>query len=331
MDIACCTDQIYLKYCITMLLSFFDHHRGEEVCVHLLVNGLHREEIQKVRDVVDKSSAKLEVYKVDGDFLRSLTQGQYSYITPTTYARLFLADILPVEVDRVIYLDCDLIVVDSLLPLWRCSLEDGYELAAVEDSCSANPSYYERLHLSECHRYFNAGVLLINLSTWRERKFVNQALEVLHKGALQLDYADQDVLNVLCEGRVKYLPFRFNLQEAMLRRYVPEIGDNARCEIVNDLSAPVVIHFTYILKPWRYTSFHPYRKHFYYYFDQTEWRGERPVPTWKERVERFMWWGASMFNMVNTYHSLPAQMEINRWMRERQSLHIQGNRHDKCK
>ena len=65
MDIACCTDQIYLKYCITMLLSFFDHHRGEEVCVHLLVNGLHREEIQKVRDVVDKSSAKLEVYKVD--------------------------------------------------------------------------------------------------------------------------------------------------------------------------------------------------------------------------------------------------------------------------
>lgn len=321
MDIACCTDHKYLKYCITMLLSFFDHHREEDVCVHLLANSLRPEEEQKVRDVVEKFCARIEVYPVDGDFLSSLTQGQYSYITPTTYARLFLSEVLPTDVEKVIYLDCDLIVLDSLVPLWTCSLEKEYELAVVEDSCSANPCYYERLHISNCHRYFNAGVLLIDLSAWRERKFVELALDLLNTSKLQLDYADQDVLNVLCEGRVKYLPFRFNLQEAMLRRYVPEIGDDARRKIVESLSSPAVIHFTYLLKPWSYTSFHPYREHFYYYFDQTEWCGERPVPTWKERMQRFMWWGASMVKMVNIYHPLPAQMKMDRWMCTRQPLH----------
>ena len=79
MDIACCTDRIYLKYCLTMLLSFFDHHREEDVYVHLLANGLLKEDIKKVRDLVEENNAGFEVYEVDGEFLSSLTSGQYSY------------------------------------------------------------------------------------------------------------------------------------------------------------------------------------------------------------------------------------------------------------
>lgn len=289
-----------------MLLSFFDCHKGEEVCVHLLANGLRPEEIEKVRNVVKRFNAKFEVYEVDGDFLGSLAQGRYSYITPTTYARLFLPDILPAEVDKVLYLDCDLIVLDSLESLWKYDFDDGTELAAVEDSCSANVEYYDRLHLpKEEHRYFNAGVLLINLKAWREGHFVERAKALLDKGDIQLHYADQDVLNILSAGKVKYLPFRFNLQEAMLRKYVPEIRSEAVAEIVESLSSPAIIHFTYKLKPWCYRSFHPYRAWFYHYFDQTEWSGERPKPTMKERVYRLAWWGASLFNLVNTYHPLP--------------------------
>lgn len=308
MNVVCCTDFYYLKYCITMLLSFFDHHRKEDVCIHLLANGLRPEEIEKVRDVVRRFDARFEAYEVDGDFLASLAQGKYSYITPTTYARLFLSEILPVGVDKVIYLDCDLIVLDSLVSLWDCDLDDGYELAAVEDCCSANEEYYARLHLSrDEHRYFNAGVLLINLKTWRESRFAERARDLLDKSGLQLYYADQDVLNVLSVGKTKYLPFRFNLQEAMLRKYVPEVRDESRVGIVKSLSSPAIIHFTYKLKPWCYTSFHPYKEHFYYYFDQTEWSGERPKPTMRERIWRMAWWWASLFNLVNTYHPLPSK------------------------
>lgn len=331
MDIACCTDRIYLKYCLTMLLSFFDHHREEDVYVHLLANGLLKEDIKKVRDLVEENNAGFEVYEVDGEFLSSLTSGQYSYITPTTYARLFLSDILPAEVQKVIYLDCDLLVMDSLMPLWNFSLDEGFELAAVEDSCSANPDYYKRLCLPKKHRYFNAGVLLIDLSAWRKRGFVELAMHLLDAGNLRLDYADQDVLNVLCASRTRYLPFRYNLQEAMLRQYVPEIGEDARCAIVESLSSPAVIHFTYILKPWCFTSFHPYRKHFYYYFDKTEWGGERPVPSWNERIRRLAWWGASLFNLVNKYHPLPTHLEIDVWKRGLHLLHNQGNIQDRCK
>ena len=331
MDIACSTDRIYLKYSITMLLSFFDQHREEEVCVHLLANGLQAVEIQKVRDVVEGFNARLEVYNVDGEFLNTLTQGQYSYITSTTYARLFLPDILPSSVRRVIYLDCDLIVMDSLRSLWEYPLGEGYELAVVEDCCSANPNYYHRLNLPDSHCYFNAGVLLIDLTAWRERGFVKLAMELLHAGDLQLDYADQDVLNVLCAGRTRYLPHRYNLQEAMLRRYVPEIRSESRREIVENLSSPAIIHFTCLLKPWCYTSFHPYRKHFYYYFDQTDWKGERPVPSLKERIVRVLWWCASKIGWVNAYHPLPSHMKVERWKSARQPLHICGMRQDRCR
>ena len=309
MDIACSTDRTYLKYCITMLLSFFDHNEGEEVCVHLLSNGLHTDDIEMVSKVVERHKATLKAYKVDENLLNTFTQGQ-SYITPTTYARLFLPEILPNNVDKVIYLDCDLIVLDSLKPLWDFSLQDGSELAVVEDSCSANPTHYERLHLPKGHHYFNAGVLLIDLSLWRKKGFTTLAVELLRTSNLSLDYADQDVLNILCTGKIQYLPFRYNLQEPMLRKYIPEIRDEARKEVIESLSSPAIIHFTYRLKPWLYTSFHPYRKHFYYYFDQTKWRGERPIPSLKERLRRLMWWGASKVHLVNTYHPLPKHLKM---------------------
>lgn len=306
MEIACSTDRNYLKYCITMLLSLFDHNEGKGIRVHLLANALTDEELTKVRSVVEKHGADFASYDVGNLLLDTLPKGQYGYITPATYARLFLSILLPQEVKRVIYLDCDLLVMDSLQPLWEYPLDEGYEIGAVEDSCSANEGYYNRLHLSkEEHRYFNAGVLLIDLEAWRQADFVGRAKDLLGRRDLQLDYADQDVLNVLSVGKTKYLPFRFNLQEAMLRKYVPEIGVEAREAIVESLSCPAIIHFTYLLKPWCYTSFHPYKRHFYYYFDQTEWRGERPKPTLKERILRMMWWGASLFNWVNTYHPLP--------------------------
>lgn len=311
MDVACSTDSNYLKYAITMLLSLFDHHQGEEVRIHLLADGLTDDEVDKVRCVVEGHGAKLMVYAVDGDYLGTLVQGCYGYITPTTYARLFLPDLLPQEVKRVIYLDCDLLVLDSLLPLWEYPLKETHEVGAVEDSCCANPTYYSRLHLSpEEHRYFNAGVLLINLEAWRKGEFVKRAVELLHNNSLPLDYADQDVLNVLCVGRTTYLPFRYNLQEAMLRRYVPEISDESRRLIVESLPCPAIIHFTYLLKPWNYVSFHPYRRHFYHYFDQTDWKGERPSPTFKQRLWRLMWRIGAAIGKVNTYWPLPEHLRM---------------------
>lgn len=294
-----------------MLLSLFDHHQGEEIRIHLLADGLSDQQTEKVRNVVEENGGHLSVYTVDGNYLGTLTQGCYPYITPTTYARLFLPNLLPQEVKRVIYLDCDLLVTDSLLPLWNYPLETGDEVAAVEDSCSANAGYYNRLNLSaDKHRYFNAGVLLIDLEAWRKRDFVNQALNLLSQEELQLDYADQDVLNVLCEGRTTYLPFRYNLQEAMLRRHVPEMNEEARRKIVENLSCPAIIHFTYILKPWKYESFHPYRPLFYHYFDQTEWRGERPTPTLRQWIWRLMWRIGAALGKVNTYHPLPKQTQM---------------------
>ena len=308
LHIACCTDSHYLKYCLTMLLSLSEQHIGEDVHVHILGNGLSDSEIGLLHESSGFPHSAITHYSLDGATLKKLPQGIYNYISPTTYARLFLSEILPKELHRVIYLDCDLIVVDSLRPLWEYDLQEA-EIGAVEDCGSGDLALYQRLKMTGKHPYFNAGVLLIDLNKWRNTYFIDRALEYIKNNASHLIYADQDVLNVLCEGKTCYLPFRFNLYEPLLRKKIPFIRREALPTIPEARNLPAVIHFTYVHKPWYYRCCHPYNALFYHYFDRTPWKGERPTPTWRDRLYRWAWLTAARFHLVNIYMPLPEKMK----------------------
>lgn len=100
--------------------------------------------------------------------------------------------------EKLIYLDCDIIVRHSIAKLYDIDIED-YLLGAVyhNDKLSVNNGAFKRLHIPVEQGYFNAGVLLINLKKWREEHIYEKSIEFLRNNSESIVNHDQDVLNVV--------------------------------------------------------------------------------------------------------------------------------------
>ncbi len=175
-------------------------------------------------------------------------------ISAGAYLRLALHQILP-EVDKILYLDVDILVRDSLLPLWRTELDDNL-LAAVKGPVGLSEKWiwnsdrpYWHLLSGMQGRYINSGVLLMNLDGIRRRGLERQWEEL---GRQKLYYQDQDILNITCKDAIVYLPLACNrlayMQEADYHRFVEE-GLSTREEYEEAMEAPVILHYAGE-KPW---------------------------------------------------------------------------------
>jgi lipopolysaccharide biosynthesis glycosyltransferase len=162
-----------------------------------------------------------------------------------TFARFLIPKIF-LDAAKVLYLDPDILVLDDLEVLWETDLE-GAVLGAVEDHIDALLKIGEP-RLNEVPRvqsYFNAGVLLINVARWREDRISERALEYLNKHP-RSPYADQDALNVACDGVWKKLDGRWNFHDHHFEKKLSEMTER-----------PGIVHFVTNLKPWKPSSNSP--------------------------------------------------------------------------
>jgi lipopolysaccharide biosynthesis glycosyltransferase len=190
-----------------------------------------------------------------------------SHIKISTYFRLFLPLLLPSTVEKLIYLDCDIVVRHSLKPLFDEDITDYY-LGAVYHTNDApiNNGSFVRLNIPQSQGYFNAGVLLINLEKWRQDGIYEKCMAFLHTDADKIVNHDQDVLNVVCGGNTKLLPCTWNCTNGFLYKSFMSKDDRiARIykeHIDETISDPAVVHFAYRPKPWEIICVHPYRNDF---------------------------------------------------------------------
>jgi lipopolysaccharide biosynthesis glycosyltransferase len=160
-----------------------------------------------------------------------------------TYARLFLADLLP-EVDRLIYLDSDLLINCSLQPLWEMDLGPNL-IAAVSTGTiewSLEKYFLTSQGLEMDDPYFNAGVLLLDLARYREGNWQSRSLAFLEKYKQDCQAADETVLNALFSRTHLRLPSHYNVPA------LPSVPLSA-----NNLPA-AVIHFVGSPKPWDFAG-----------------------------------------------------------------------------
>jgi lipopolysaccharide biosynthesis glycosyltransferase len=204
--------------------------------------------------------------------------------------RVFLPELLP-ELDRVLYLDADTLVVDDPRPLWCTDLSD-HLLAAVDNVLE--PQFAGRakeIGLEAGQRYFNSGVLLLNLAVMREEGSTRRIVEFARTRPLL--WPDQDALNVVLGERRVALHPRWNCMNSMIVLpyardvFPPEVLDEARRD-------PGIVHFEgpELGKPWHHLSKHPYRAAYMRHRAATPWpdvaiegrtfvnRALRPLPTY---------------------------------------------------
>ena len=281
MDIVCNFDNTYVRYASVMLVSLFENNLNEEINVHVLYKNLIEENQHKLSTLVQKYQGKhIHFYRINPDRIMTFPIDGNPYITMDAYLRLFMAEVIPQEVDKVLYLDCDLIVDGSLRDLWNTDVSD-VALASVEDFNCRSESNYVRLCYSQTDNYFNSGVLLVNLSYLREIDFTQKAVDYISKYPERVKFSDQDVLNALLHDRKKLLPYRYNVQDMFLRRKQKNRTQAEKDLLRRECAHPVIIHFSGCRKPWRCDGHNPYNKLWYKYQDMTPWASQRPrMPFW---------------------------------------------------
>lgn len=172
----------------------------------------------------------------------------FGHVTAATYYRLVIPELFP-QYNRVIYSDIDIIFQQDLSELFADSLQNDELVAAVLDLAIDNKHFFQSSLPGQIGKsekdYFNAGFLVMNLKRMREEKIVDAFREHSGKGYAQ---NDQDVLNVVCNGRVQLLPSKYNFQLNHFSNYMwgrqnPELQ-------FGELFKTATLHYTWKNKPW---------------------------------------------------------------------------------
>ncbi len=258
------------------LLSLAEaHHRRGTPCeVSVLCTGLANDVRARIeRDV----AGRIGIDWVDVD-LRLLAGANYpTWLSAASLFRFLLPELLPASRTRTIYLDADTLVLDSFAELWRTDL-DGHLLAAVRDAgapFAAGPlgTDWRSLGLAPDAEYFNAGLLVMPLDTWRREGTDKTALALLREKKLQ--WGDQDALNVVAQGRWREVPRRWNLQtiDAEERGLAWAMY---RSEVEDAVAKPAMVHYTGPVKPWAGRTDHPFAAQWFATLERSSWAGFGP-------------------------------------------------------
>ena len=168
------------------------------------------------------------------------------HVSPATFYRLFVAEILPSEIEQVVYLDADMLALRSIADLFTQPVN---ELVAAADHLS--PGDQLRLWGERGGSYFQAGVLVIPLRLWREQGIMKRFLQVMADERHRIQWWDQDVLNIALRDRWKRLPIWCNVCEAV-HRALPLSQIEAQASL---------IHYSGSSKPWNAYNPSPFTKY----------------------------------------------------------------------
>ena len=275
MDVLCSTDNQFIMPTGVMLTSLFENNSDEEINVHILHDGLTNDSIAKIKTIVCHYGKTISFYCVDKSVFHDFPIGndyQAKHITSlATYYRLFITDFLPNSINKLIYLDGDMIIRGSLKSLWEMDISN-YFLAGVPDVFCDSVSHYNRLLYPRELGYFNAGMLVINVKVWRELRLRDQFISFINNHQAKLAAHDQDVLNYVCRSNKLFVGCEYNMQTEYFYKdeYSPFLW-NRFDEIHNAQINPIVIHYTGADKPWKKKCVHPYKDEFIKYYQMTEW------------------------------------------------------------
>jgi lipopolysaccharide biosynthesis glycosyltransferase len=200
-----------------------------------------------------------------------------SHPSEATYARFLAPDLLPATWDRVVYLDADTISTCSLEPLWTTDLR-GAAVAAVQDPVVPYVSSrfglpgWRQAGLEAGTRYFNSGVMLVNLEAWRREQIAERSLAYLQENRDRIVAFEQEALNFCVRGRFVQLDPVWNVMHNYWSNPVHRVGKYSRI-----LERARIHHFAGAEKPWSPGNREAFgARLFFDYLDRTRWQGWRP-------------------------------------------------------
>lgn len=248
MNLLLTLDENYLLPCKVMLDSFFASNPNEaDVTVYLLHSAIPSDKLEELAEFCALFGAELKPIAVDAVlFENAPTSKRYP---KEMYYRLLSPLILPQEIERVLYLDPDMLIINPLRPLWKLNLYGKTFAAAAHTGLTEVANEINKVRLDTEHEYFNSGVMLIDLDAARKLVTAEDVFACVKENERDLILPDQDVFNMLY-GR-QTMPVDDVIWNYDVRNYSKcLIRSTGRHDLNWVMQSTAVLHFCGKSKPW---------------------------------------------------------------------------------
>ncbi|QQO09804.1 glycosyltransferase family 8 protein [Breznakiella homolactica] len=300
-DIVLCTDNNYIIPTGVLITSLLYTNPNINITFHVVSEELSNKSKEDLNKCLIKKYSQVFYYIVNKKTLEHCPIRVHDHITIATYFRIVFPTILPQSINKILYLDGDIICIDKILDLWNIDISDS-AAGVVPDIYNDDIRINNRLKIPINSGYFNAGVMLINLEYWRTHNIERKTLDFIAEYPDRCIAHDQDALNVILNGKTKYIHPRYNVQFKYFgdknlmfihEKYHPDIDE----AVLN----PCLLHFTGYEKPWHCECLYPLKNIWFYFLRKTKWHNLKITHKYRGKqliVYKFRKLLA-LFNLVN--------------------------------
>ena len=260
-------DDGYAKFVSVSIKSLIDNaSKDYSYDINVIYENLSKENASKLKSL-ETDDVKIILTQMNqnlsmitdklGNRLREYT------FTLTIFFRIFIPCMFP-KYDRCIYIDADTVISGDISKLYNEDIGENFLGCIIDKSTIDNEvlaTYFEEVVGIPRDKYINSGVLLMNAKKLREKKIDEKFLRLYTKYGFDVIAPDQDYINAMCYGNIKYLS---DIYDAMPNPNNKEVEN------------PVIIHYNLFLKPWQYTNVQ-YKDYF--------WKYARLTPFYDEILE----------------------------------------------
>ncbi|MFB0971838.1 MAG: glycosyltransferase family 8 protein [Neofamilia sp.] len=248
MNILVTLNSNYIPPLKIMLKSMFINNPKVTFTVYLMHSSITDHEIDDLKSYIEMHKSKLEVLFINEDDFTDAPA--HSYYTKEMYYRLLAYKFLPEDIDRVLYLDPDILVINSLEALYNLNIDDYLFAAAFHDIPGTDTINKVRFYPYELKEYYNSGVLLMNLENQRNKIKENEIFKFVEEYFNILIFPDQDVLNALYSQDILTLDEKiYNYDVRFYSLY--KISSKDEWDMTKVIYNTVILHFCGKNKPWR--------------------------------------------------------------------------------
>ena len=272
--IVCSADAGYVLPLTVMLASVRAHLPARRhLDIHIIDEDIPEPEKAHLRRSLDLDAVTISWHTADRSRLVGVPL--WGRLPVCVYNKLLVPDVLPEEVHTALWLDSDTLVLGDISPLWDEGTADS-TVRAVQDSVvplvssDMGVARYRELGLRPDAKYFNCGVMLMNVRRWRDQRVSDRALAYLKTYARDVAFLEQEGINAVLSDQWEPLDPQWN--------WSVSVGGAFRQRSID--AHVKIAHFSGNLKPWKHDGRNPYYALYYEYIDRTVFAGFRPRRRW---------------------------------------------------
>lgn len=297
-------DDNYIPFLAVTIRSIIDNaNPNNEYNFYVLNSGFAQEGMDEIKKLEQENVTVtfVNVSEKIKDISKKLDEVR-DYYTQTIFYRIFIASLFP-HLHKAIYLDCDIVVLSDISEFYHIDLENKILGVVVDDVVANNEDfkiYVKEAVGVEATKYFNSGVLLMNLDAYRENKIEELFIKVIKEFHFASVAPDQDYLNFFCYGKVKYLDKSWN-------RMPIEDGYEGELNL---------IHYNMFMKPWHYEI--KYQEFFWEYAQKTAYYNQllEMKATYSDENKQSDLEGVARmvkqaYDIINSKHNLNSKVKRN--------------------